>query len=271
MIIFKFFLDILLTLIAFLKIYFSFKKVVFVFQMGKVGSQTINHTLKKIGNLMVFHDHSFSIKQSRERNKNYILIRALYLCMIFKKKIYVICPIRDPLKRNLSMFINQILLYPSFYGVSKNSLNRQSISKLSNIFNSKFDHEYAFNWMDLNILLNFNIDVYQKKFDKKKGFQTYNYKSFNLEKIKINHNENLIEKKKNIELLIIKSELSNKSKIKIISNFLKIKNKININIKNQTEPKISNHKNLIRFKKFYKLTNRLKIKYSESRFYKNFY
>ena len=40
--------------------------------MGKVGSQTINHTLKKIDNLMVFHDHSFSIKQSRERNKNYI-------------------------------------------------------------------------------------------------------------------------------------------------------------------------------------------------------
>ena len=270
MTIIKLFLNILQLFFAFFKIYFTWKKIVFIFQMGKVGSQTINHSLKKVNNLMVFHDHSFSIKQSTERNKNYILIRALYLCMIFKRKIFVICPIRNPLRRNLSMFINQILLYPSFYGISKNSLNKQSLSKLSTIFNTKFDHEYAFNWIDFNILTNFNIDVYQKKFNKKLGFQTYDHNTFNLDKLKINHNENLIGRRKNIELLIIKSEIPNKSKIKIISNFLKIKKNLKIDFKNQTRSKILNHENLMRLKRFYKLSNRLKIKYSESKFYKYF-
>jgi hypothetical protein len=262
-------IETLILIYKFFGIILSFKKNIFIYQMGKVGSQTIHKALKATNKFNVLHDHHYSSWQKKIRNKKYLDLRAMHLSNIFGKKIFIICPIRNPFKRNISMFFNQLISIPKLYGsISKKKMNYLFIS---NKFINQFDHEYAFNWIDFNILTSFNIDVYSKKFDKKKGFQTYDYKNTNKDLMKANHLENFINKNKNIKILVYKSELNNKKKKNIINKFLNENLKIDLSKINVTKDKKLLNKFYNHFIKTFKFPKKLRIKYEESKFYKKFY
>lgn len=64
----------------------------------------------------------------------------------------------------------------------------------------------------------------------KKGYQTYDWHNIDENKLKADHHENFINRKKNIRILIYQSELNNNIKKKIIANFLNIQ--LNSKLKN---------------------------------------
>ena len=221
-----------------IKLLLTTKKIVFVFQAGKVGSHSACNFLKESERVIVFHDHHFSLTHNKMRNKKYLDIRALYLAFLLGKRINIITPIREPIERNISMFFNQILTMPKLYKLNKKfKFNR---ARLRQKFIAEFNHEYFLNWFQNNILNNFHIDVYSKPFNKKKGYQTYDWHNIDENKLKADHHENFINRKKNIRILIYQSELNNNIKKKIIANFLNIQLKTKFKNVNLTSKKYKN-------------------------------
>ena len=136
------------------------------------------------------------------------------------------------------MFFNQILTMPKLYKLNKKfKFNR---ARLRQKFIAEFNHEYFLNWFQNNILNNFHIDVYSKPFNKKKGYQTYDWHNIDENKLKADHHENFINRKKNIRILIYQSELNNNIKKKIIANFLNIQLKTKFKNVNLTSKKYKN-------------------------------
>ena len=136
------------------------------------------------------------------------------------------------------MFFNQMLTMPKLYKFNKKfKFNR---ARLRQKFITEFNHEYFLNWFQNNILNNFHIDVYSKPFNKKKGYQTYDWHNFDENKLKADHHENFINRKKNIRILIYQSELNNNIKKKIIANFLNIQLNTKLENVNLTSKKYKN-------------------------------
>jgi hypothetical protein len=76
-----------------------------------------------------------------------------------------------------------------------------SLEKLKVIFLERFSHGRILQWFDNNIKANFDIDVYAESFPAC-GYATHS--------------------RRNIRLLVMRSEISNEEKVKAIKNFLEL-------------------------------------------------
>jgi hypothetical protein len=213
----------LLSKIAVQPIYLPFKLYsanhppVLVYQMGKVGSSSVYFSIKKLGIKPVFHPHFLlpflvkedrdvfdeSVKYSLKMKLKRILARRngdfIYKNVIIpQKKVKVISLTREPISRNISAF------FQSFERETGKSFEKSNftIQELADIFLRFYPHHIPLQWFDENIQKCLGIDVYDYSFPKEQGFLSIH--------------------KDNIDLLIIKSEISDDVKEKAIANFLGI-------------------------------------------------
>ena len=163
-------------------------ETIFIYQMGKVGSTTLEYSLPNAVHLHAFYNKNhtcparlhglakfgftYFFRRAEQEFTHFLLRRA------FKKRknTKIITLVREPLARNMSMFFHDLDAY--IYAAHTNCLNtrqralptrHQSRSLLTDIFNQEFNHHYPLTWFDKEFMVMTGIDIYQHSFDIEQG------------------------------------------------------------------------------------------------------
>jgi len=165
---------------------------VIIYQMGKVGSSSVADSLARQYPGVAIHTHAFSQKDSNP------YIRKLHQWAIRDRKpLRVISLTREPISRNVSAFFHN---FERDTGVPFAEHNF-SLQDLKALFLSNYRHQIPLQWFDKNILSNFNIDVFKSPFPP---------------------TGSCIYTQGNVELLVIKVELTDAAKEAALRDFLRL-------------------------------------------------
>ncbi|TPV53846.1 capsular biosynthesis protein [Aestuariibacter sp. GS-14] len=184
---------------------FSNESNVLIYQMGKVGSTSLEKSIPNSIHIHTLYGNAPCwVFQKQHRSG----IRALFgfigdlikrSCILKRKKVKIITLVRDPYKRNLSMFFQDISHWIYNYLGSKGADCRTDDNEfLFQVFENSFDQDYLHLWFDKEIRRFTGIDVYNRNFSDL-GFELY--------------------KKDKFEVLLLRAEDLNDN-IKIIEEFL---------------------------------------------------
>lgn len=168
------------------------KNIFITYTMGKVGSSSIESALKdRIFYNKIFHTHFLSsegLKKHKEFNKTnsgYTLASKIELEIKKNphKRIKYITLVRDPIARDISDLFENYYRY-----IPEQKEGGIDYTKMQQFFEN-FDHEYGLRWLDEELNVYLNIDIYNYPFEKSKGYQIirtdkYDLLIFKLEKLK---------------------------------------------------------------------------------------
>lgn len=202
--------------LAFWFLFYNAKKrpPVLIYQMGKVGSKTVEAALKSQG-ITTIHVHVLSaeglergelLKRSKIRGKDE-LWRNIYLGDFIRNNKNnlpwkIVTLVRDPIGRNISSFFENRDLWQSKAPDFLQGKRKIDFSDLNKEFFNTFDHERPLIWFDIELKKVFNIDVFSEPFPQEQGYKIY--------------------KQSNIEVLLLKLEKFNECFSKAICEFLQI-------------------------------------------------
>ena len=209
---------------------------VFIYQMGKVASSSIHHSLKKQYPGPVAHAHHIG-SDNWASELFYKWYRQGYT-------IKIISPIRDPIGYNISSFFQN---FEKITGAPFSN-SKYETKELIQLFLEKSDHDAPLHWFDNNLKKHFDIDVFGSDFPDD-GYKIYR------------HN--------NIELLVFQISISDTDKENIIREFLGI-SKFTLHNRNISSKK-SYHQDYHDFKQRLKLPDDYLLKMKNSRFFSHFY
>ena len=209
---------------------------VFIYQMGKVASSSIHHSLNKQYAGPVAHAHHIGSENWASE-----LFHEWYKQ---GKRLKIISPIRDPIGFNISSF------FQNFENICGTPLmdNKITTDEMIQIFLNKCDHDAPLRWFDENIKKHFNIDVYEST------FPDCGYKTYQLH---------------NADLLVFHITVNDSTKEKIIKDFLELPT-FNLHNRNISSQK-SYHKSYINFKESLKLPESYLSKMGEAKFFTHFF
>ncbi|MCF6263982.1 MAG: hypothetical protein L3J24_10405 [Xanthomonadales bacterium] len=154
------------------------KKIVLVYQMGKVGSTTYTSSLEKLQSLEVFHIHRLK-HQSNQSMIKYLLslghadlalkefrwqVISQYINQ-HKPQLYIISAMRNPIARNMSAFFQNKSL--------GNLKNERDIELLIEGYLSKYNHDLPITWFDEQFNDALGINILDYPFNKQKGWVTF--------------------------------------------------------------------------------------------------
>lgn len=168
------------------------QKPVLIYSMGKVGSLSLYHSIQAQTNIPAFHVHS--LKQERI-DWEYQACRAKGWwpdsrnpgALIYEKKIQnkqpvsVITTIREPIERNVSAFFEVFRYYNKTEAVNY----KGDTSFLQAQFLNLVPHDYPLTWLEDELKMMLNIDVYANSFDVQKKYQKYQHKDLDLLLIRV--------------------------------------------------------------------------------------
>lgn len=166
---------------------------IFVYQMGKVGSSSVCWSLRRTYPGVVHHDHTCS-----PNHVNWQTRRLYQWAILERQPLYIISLTREPIGRNVSTFFQN---FEREVGIPYDQSNF-SVEELGDHFLANFNHEWPVHWFDRFMNSIFGIDVYGEP------FPHCGYASFS---------------RRNIQLLVIKSEIADDVKVKALKEFLKLK------------------------------------------------
>jgi hypothetical protein len=174
------------------------KPPIVVFQMGKVGSKTVERALKgALPSMPVYHAHilcASSIqseelyrygKRPRFLDKSLLpetshLFTSYYLRerldadnLSETNKWKIVTLVRDPVARNISGFFGGITRrIPNFN--QKYQMGMISVQDMIEIFVREYEqHEVPLTWLDSELRSVFGVDVYSDDFPKNRGYEVY--------------------------------------------------------------------------------------------------
>ena len=182
---------------------YSAEDAIFIYQMGKVGSTTLEHSLPNAVHIHAFYskNHTCPVRLLGLRKFSFMHIfyrveQELlwwYIRRVFKqrkkqdKTTKIITLVRDPFNRNLSMFFHDLDAY--LFSAHTNCANTrvkpiptrcQTTGLLSEVFTEEFNHEYALNWFDNEFYAMTGINVFQYDFDKEQGISRIQEKGIDI-------------------------------------------------------------------------------------------
>jgi len=184
-------------------------EIVYIYQMGKVGSTGLRKTLENQG-MMVFLEHNLTLSYSESQGVKRILgfwdqsgskfselKRKIYPCQRLRMlrktpDIKIISLVREPIARNLSLcfhlstdFIRDDVTNRFFKG------NRTSNELFSYYLEDRIDQSAGIRWFDREFLPTTGVNVYDYPFDSEEGYavlQTEKYDILVLQLEKLNNN-----------------------------------------------------------------------------------
>lgn len=173
----------------------SNRETIIIYQMGKVGSSTIKHSLSELDlDINLYHVHSLTHKHidrlkatyrhaSRVRGDVVVhdhLVKSMYLRKLMDRNVEhrwkVITLIRDPIARNISTFFQSLdITFPEWVKEHNNGQEYllDHIDEMITLFLKEAKHEMPLNWFDAYLKPAFGIDVYDKNFPVSKGYEIY--------------------------------------------------------------------------------------------------
>lgn len=165
---------------------------VVIFQMGKVGSQSIHRPLNRIYPGEVIHAHVLSTEYPQGEVKE--LMRYINSASP-PEHLFIISPIRNPFDRNISAFFQN---FESYTGQDPEKITL-SLEEVQQIFIREFPHELPIQWLQNSIQDRFQVDLFAEPFPE------HGWKSYKGEKV---------------DILILRCELENRDKTKAVNCFL---------------------------------------------------
>lgn len=172
----------------------------FVYQMGKVGSTSIEtslkvlnidsihrHTYRRITAMTELHQKYDTLRLARKNRHNSIHKRIKKVIFNYlmvkhfrsKKNISkVITLVREPIARNISMYFQNFYIPCLEIAVrgSSRTTDNTSINAFIEDFFNKYNHYYGIKWFDNEFLKVTGVDIYDYPFDKEKGYCVINDK-----------------------------------------------------------------------------------------------
>ncbi|MEG9295980.1 putative capsular polysaccharide synthesis family protein [Mangrovibacillus sp. Mu-81] len=163
------------------------KEVLLIYQMGKVGSTSLEKSLENNNKYYTEHTHSLRAPIVFKMFKNFKSIKfyaPLKFIIIYKigalikkfiikrKKIKIITLVREPISRNISMYFQDIHIPIFDVSILNDNRHEDKVNHtiLHDFYFKKFNHYYGVNWMEEEISKNFGINVYEHDFNKEKGY-----------------------------------------------------------------------------------------------------
>ena len=195
---------------------YSSEDCILIYQMGKVGSTSIEHSLKNSIHLHTLYNNSPCHVHQRQREGAFFgkyshkLMSIVRRAAIRKRKtIKIISLVRDPYQRDISMFFQDLPHWLYEY-IGSNKVNTKSENRtfLSEAFNKSYDNKYALTWFDKEIKRFTGIDVLTEGFNKNEGFTIYEkgkYKLLVLDVKKIANCESVISDFSGVDVQLISS------------------------------------------------------------------
>ncbi|MGB2963313.1 MAG: putative capsular polysaccharide synthesis family protein [Anaerolineales bacterium] len=174
-------------------------KPILVYQMGKVGSQTVVETINRLQlNRPVFHFHwmnsdslAFTRQKAEDSGRAYpgkdywesMYVRNRLLLNQNKAAHDIITLTRDPVARNLSAFFHSITYwYPGYYHqLDDPGFNQETLFEgIKRKFIDTYIHQKTLDWFDKELRLFFGFDIYRERFIPQQGFRVYQGENLNL-------------------------------------------------------------------------------------------
>lgn len=154
------------------------KNSVVIYQMGKVGSSSIEKALKDRG-LHVLHIHKITPSKVYFYDLGIVdslkLFRAtimfMFVNIIFKlRPCKVITIVRDPMERNLSQMFHHLDLLIYSHNKTDSRKEESANTLFKNIFQNDINLEYAQGWMEYEFNPCIGFDYKQSDFNIVKGY-----------------------------------------------------------------------------------------------------
>lgn len=162
---------------------------VVIFQMGKVGSSSLETTLSKKFNGTVIHAHQYATLNANQQ-RHLAWRRRLHL------PVYLISPVREPIARNISAFFQN---FRRDTGLEL-SAREWTVPELRDLFLQHYPHNTCLEWFDAHLRTSFGIDVLSEPFPIEKKWHTY--------------------KKGSVRLLVYRTDLDHTQQLDIVARFL---------------------------------------------------
>jgi hypothetical protein len=194
------------------------KRRVIIFQMGKIGSKTVQKTLFETGEFWLIHSHGLSdrflrskmqaYKNSDDQEPENALLWTIKLRekiqTFLQEQLLIISLTRDPVATIISAFLQNM------YWQNQKLLNadgrpnvQQSIETIKKYISElDVEQDYFLNWFDNELKEVFKFDVYKYPFNHNQGFSIY--------------------VQDNISILIVRLENFSSSLINALNEFLNI-------------------------------------------------
>ena len=139
---------------------------ILVYQMGKVGSISIQKALKQKG-IHALHAHWMQGRGEYPTTKKH-LVKEIKRGARDDWK--VISLVREPVARNVSAFFQSIEKY---YPAYKEYKYKEAVLEC---FLQEYDHQWPEEWFDAEIMDIFDFDPFSEKFDRRQGYKIYKVK-----------------------------------------------------------------------------------------------
>jgi hypothetical protein len=213
-----------------------FAPVILIYQMGKVGSQSVQKSLLRDERIInkIYHVHvlsDFWIRQKKaDTLKNGINGELLLEEELIKKEVdskyyhvnwKIISLVRDPIRIQLSEFFQNVTMHYADFIDGNGKYNKDEILKYCTEMKP---YPYFENWFDNEIGCVFGIDIYEYPFDHENGFS--------------------IISKNNIDVLLIRLENLNDCFTCAMEKFLGIPN---VKLLNENESKNKDYHEIYSF------------------------
>ncbi len=156
------------------------RRMVWVYQMGKVASSSIYVSLRQIPSLDVSHAHRISpeniarVRESHRRRgmaeSDHSVGQRLYRQVGPQgpaRDIYIITLVREPVGRNISAFFQNLDIFEKTDAAHR----KLPLPQLIGDFIEQYDHDTPLSWFDREMKAVTGIDVYAHPFDREQGWQ----------------------------------------------------------------------------------------------------
>lgn len=162
---------------------------IYIFQMGKVGSVSVQDTLAGSLSNKIVHAHCFE-EMSQEDQE---LLTSRHSAGL---PITVITPVREPLSRNVSAFF-QTFKRDTGFEFTARPWNQD---ELLTLFLQRYPHEESLDWFDISFRPMIGLDIYAEPFPRQQKWQVYTRGSF--------------------KVLIYRTDLSRQEQLAVIAGFV---------------------------------------------------
>ena len=163
-------------------------KTIFIYQMGKVGSTSLELGIDNGLHVHAFYtkNHTcpvrlqglagFGLRHIVYRAEQEVLAYLLRRAFRQRKKTKIITLVRPPLARNMSMFFHDLDAY--LFAAHTNCMHTrnkvlptrmQDKSLLARVFEQEFDHHYPLRWFQQEFLPMTGVNIFDYHFDPSKG------------------------------------------------------------------------------------------------------
>lgn len=156
---------------------FGGEETVLIYQMGKVGSTSLELALSDVNHFHTLYDNPpcYIHRERRSRFRHFLKMMGSALKRLLirrRKRVKIVSLVREPYGRNVSMFFQDLPYWMIKYQeINRYDSREEGLGFLFDTFNEVYDHRYFDSWFDRELKRLTGIDIFTHPFDRERGCQ----------------------------------------------------------------------------------------------------